>query len=82
MESNLKMTLCDKLILLEGREFSLACGQTFTNERRAKMPVTFRSPLCPSPLRFTPNTFHHRPGKHLPLFDGNIVIKIITFCCI
>ncbi len=68
MESNLKMTLCYKLILLEGREFSLARGQTFTNERRSKMPVTFRSPLCQSPLRLAPpNTFHQRPGWNLPL---------------
>lgn len=54
MEPNLKMTLCDKLILLEGREFSMARGQTGTNERSRKLPVTFRSPLCPFPLRFTP----------------------------
>lgn len=33
MEPNLKMTLCDKLILLEGREFSMARGHTGTNER-------------------------------------------------
>lgn len=54
MEPNLKMTLCDKLILLEGREFSMARGHTGTNERSRKLPVTFRSPLCPFPLRSTP----------------------------
>lgn len=35
---------------------------TVTNEPRSEMPVTFRSQLCLSPLRLTPNAFHQRPG--------------------
>lgn len=42
--------------------YFLACGQTFTNECRLKMPVTFKPPLCPFPLRVTLNEFHQRPG--------------------
>lgn len=70
MEPNLKMTPCDKLILLEGREFSMARGQTGTNERSRKLPVTFRSPLCPFPLRITPPTCSIRGLDKKPAITG------------
>ncbi|TNN74360.1 hypothetical protein EYF80_015443 [Liparis tanakae] len=71
-ESNLKLTLCNKLILLEAREFSVARGQTFTNERRSKMPDYIHSD---SPMLIF---IMHQHAAHIRALTESQVIELGT----